>query len=69
MEVGTWPFSNIHLNKIFKMSFNNSIELHQAKYDFKNNFKMILKLNNSIEFLSRQRRMAIAAIAPLGCLA
>ena len=26
-EVGTCPFSNIHLNKIFKMIFNNSIEL------------------------------------------
>ena len=39
MEVGTCPFSNIHLNKIFKMSFNNSIELHQAKYDFENNFE------------------------------
>ena len=38
-EVGTCPFSNIHLNKIFKMIFNNSIELHQAKNDFENNFE------------------------------
>ena len=39
MEVGTWPFSNIHLNKIFKMIFNNSIELHQAKNHFEDNFE------------------------------
>ena len=39
MEVGTYPFSNIHLNKIFKMIFNNSIELHKAKIDFENNYE------------------------------
>ena len=39
MEVGTGPFSNIQLNKIFKMILNNSIELHHTKNGFENNFE------------------------------
>ena len=38
-KVGTCSFSNIHLNKIFKMDFNKSIKLHKAKSDFEDNFE------------------------------
>ena len=39
MEVGTCPFSNIHLKKIYKIIFNNLIKLHQAKNHFEDNFE------------------------------
>ena len=39
MEVGTCPFSNIHLKKIYKIIFNNLIKLHQAKNHFEYNWE------------------------------